>query len=101
MRSHRHRIAVNVWAEFIDDNLIGPYLLPLRLTGDIYLTFLQDTLPELLEMVPLEVRREMWFKHDGAPAHFTDIVCEYLEKILAKDGLDVEAQLPDPLVLLT
>jgi hypothetical protein len=27
---------------------LGPHLLPLRLTGDIYLTFLQETLPELL-----------------------------------------------------
>jgi hypothetical protein len=37
----------------IDDHLIGPYLLPLRLTGDIYLTFLQETLPELLQALPL------------------------------------------------
>jgi hypothetical protein len=59
-------------ARDIDDHLIGPYLLPLRLTGDIYLTFLQEILPKLLEVVPLEVRREMWFQHDGAPAHCTN-----------------------------
>jgi hypothetical protein len=38
--------------------------LPLRLTGDIYLTFLQEILPELLEVMPLEVRREMWWVKD-------------------------------------
>jgi hypothetical protein len=64
----------------IDDHLIGPYLLPLRLTGDIYLIFLQGTLPALLEPVPLEVRHEMWFQHNGAPAHFTNVVCEYLDE---------------------
>jgi hypothetical protein len=64
----------------MDDHLIGPYLVPLRLSGDIYLTFLQEILPELLEVVPLEVRREMWFQHDGAPAHFTNVVREYLDE---------------------
>jgi hypothetical protein len=64
----------------IDDHLIDPYLLPLRLTGDIYLTFIQEILPELLEVVPLEVRREMWFQHDGAPTHFTNVVSEYKDE---------------------
>ncbi|PNF41896.1 hypothetical protein B7P43_G15539, partial [Cryptotermes secundus] len=50
------------------------------LTGDIYLKFLQETLPELLKAVPLEVHREMWFQHDGAPAHCTEVVREYLDE---------------------
>jgi hypothetical protein len=69
-----------ITTRIIGDHLIGPYLLPLRLTGDIYLTFLKETLPELLEVVPLEVRREMWFQHDGAPAHFTNVVRQYLDE---------------------
>jgi hypothetical protein len=52
-----------VWSGIINDQLIGPYLLLLQLTGDIYLTFIQEILPELLEVVPLEVHREMWFQH--------------------------------------
>jgi hypothetical protein len=63
----------------VEEDALTSYLLPLRLTGDIYLTCLQETLPELLEVVPLEVRREMWFQHDGAPAHCTN-VCEYLDE---------------------
>jgi hypothetical protein len=51
----------------MDDYLISPYLIPLQFTGDVYLTFIQEILPELLEMVPLEVRRELWSQHDGAP----------------------------------
>jgi hypothetical protein len=43
-------------------------------------TFFQETLTELLEVVPLEVRGKMWFQHDGAPAHCIDVVCEYLDE---------------------
>jgi hypothetical protein len=60
----------------IDDHLIGPYFLLLQLTGDIYLKFVQETLPELMEVVPMEVHREMWFQHDGAPAYLTNVVRE-------------------------
>ena len=54
----------------IADHIIGPYLLPNRLTGEIYLTFPRDMLPTLLDAVPLEIRQVMWLQHDGAPAHF-------------------------------
>jgi hypothetical protein len=67
---HHVKQSLTIPRGIIYDHLIGPYLLPLRLTGDIYLTFLQETLPELLEVVPLEARYEMWFQHD--------VVCEYL-----------------------
>jgi hypothetical protein len=50
------------------------YLLLLHLPGDIYLKFFQETLPELLEVVPLKVHCEMWFQHDGALAHFTNVI---------------------------
>jgi hypothetical protein len=46
-------------------------VLPARLTGENYLNFLNVDLPGLLEEIPLEIRRAMWFMHDGAPAHFT------------------------------
>jgi hypothetical protein len=80
IRSHQHRFAVNMWAGIIHGHLIDLYLLPLRLTGDIYLTFLQDTLPELLEVVPLKACCEMWFQHDGAPAYCTNVIREYLDE---------------------
>jgi hypothetical protein len=70
----------------IDDNLISPCILRLQLTGDIYLTFLQVTLPEVLEVVPLEVHHEMWFQDDG-PAHFTNVVREYLDEMFGNRWL--------------
>ncbi|EFN63727.1 hypothetical protein EAG_00069, partial [Camponotus floridanus] len=40
--------------------------------------FLEESLPELLEDVPLATRNAMWFMHDGAPAHFSRIAREFL-----------------------
>jgi hypothetical protein len=37
-------------------------------------------LDALIEEVPLAIRREMWFMHDGAPAHFNLLVRHYLNR---------------------
>jgi hypothetical protein len=74
----QHRFSINVWAGIIGTHLIGPFLLPARLTGENYLNFLNVDLPGLLEEIPLEIRRAMWFMHDGAPAHFTLNVRHFL-----------------------
>ena len=55
--SHQQRFSINVWAGFIDDSLLEPVLLPQRLNGETYLAFLQNTLPPLLENVPLAIRQ--------------------------------------------
>lgn len=78
IRGYQERFAVNVWAGIIGDRLIGPYIFPNRLNAPVYLVFLRDILPELLEDVPLHIRRDMWFQHDGAPAHFGNDVRGYL-----------------------
>ena len=69
-RGHQERFSINVWAGILGDHLIGPFMLPQRLTGNVYTRFLQEDLPTLLDDVPLRIRRQMWFMHDGAPAHF-------------------------------
>jgi len=48
---------------------IGPFQLPARVDGVIYRDLISEHLPELLEDIPLEERRVMWFQHDGAPPH--------------------------------
>lgn len=51
---------------------IGPCELPPRLNGTNYANFLSDDLPDLLEDVTLELRRDMMFQQDGAPPHFSN-----------------------------
>jgi hypothetical protein len=67
-----------VWCSVIDDQLIGPYIFPQRLTGDIYTKLLQDELPALLQNVPLQARRQMYYKHYGAPPHLSHVIRQYL-----------------------
>lgn len=77
-RNFQYRFSINVWCGVIHDKLIGPFIFQERLTGQAYLQFLQEELPTLLEDVPLATRRKMYFQHDGAPPHFSNIVSAYL-----------------------
>ncbi|GFU96073.1 uncharacterized protein TNCV_2564811 [Trichonephila clavipes] len=65
----------------LGDHLIGPYILPDRLTGPRYLIFLEQVLPELLDSahVTAATRTSMWFQQDGAPAHFSISVRNHLD----------------------
>ncbi|GBO04646.1 hypothetical protein AVEN_268492-1 [Araneus ventricosus] len=68
-----YSVPICVRAGIGGDHLVGPYLLPERLTGANYLVFLQQVLPKLLddEDVSAAMRSSMWFQHDGAPAHYS------------------------------
>lgn len=74
------KFSINVWAGIIGNRLLGPYVMPQRLNGPAYLHFLQNTLPVLLEDLPYGLRLETFFMHDGAPAHFSVLVREYLNQ---------------------
>lgn len=76
----QERFSVNVWAGMVGNYLVGPYVLPPRLTGDAYLNFLRTDFENFLDDVPLATRRNMWYLHDGAPAHHTRDVREWLNE---------------------
>lgn len=69
---------VNVWCGIIGRHLIGPYFYEGVLNGEVYLNFLVNHLPGLLENVPLQLRRNMFLQQDGAPPHNCRIVFDYL-----------------------
>lgn len=75
---HQHRWSLNVWGGIIGNTVIGPYFFNGHLNGPMYLDFLQHQLPGLLQEVPLYTRNRMWLQQDGAPAHFSRDVREYL-----------------------
>lgn len=78
--SFQRQFSINVWAGIIGNCMIGPIELPQRLNGDSYLLFLRETLPPLLENIPLITRMSMFYMHDGAPPHFAVPVREYLNQ---------------------
>jgi hypothetical protein len=75
---HQHQWRLNVWCGILGNHVIGPYFFDAILTGPIYSEFLRNVLPTLLEDVPLEIRQNMWFQHDGAPPHGTIACTNYL-----------------------
>ncbi|GFX14633.1 uncharacterized protein TNCV_4016311 [Trichonephila clavipes] len=75
----QRKCSINVWAGIVGDCLLGPYILPKRLNGSVYLTFLQEVLPEMLNDVPMPIRQRIRFQHDGAPAHFSIDVRAHLQ----------------------
>lgn len=60
--------------------IIGPYFFDGHLNADSYLEFLNNSLPQLLENVPENTRRTMWYQHDGVPCHFARNVRNYLNE---------------------
>lgn len=80
-RTHfQHRFSVNLWAAIIGDQLIGPIEIPDRLNANLYLNFLQNDLNPLFDDVPVNVRHNMYFQHDGAPAHYGRNVRRWLDE---------------------
>jgi hypothetical protein len=65
----QERFSINVCADIIGDQLTGNYVLPTGLTNRRYRSSLQIILPTAPEDLPLTARRNMWFLHDGHPAH--------------------------------
>lgn len=72
------RFKVNVWAGIVDHHLVGPFIIDGNLSSEMYMRFLRDELPILMENIPLSVRRRIIFQQDGAPPHTTNAVKDYL-----------------------
>jgi hypothetical protein len=70
--------SINMLAGIVRDWLVGPHVVPHRLTGSHYQDFLSHDLPKLLQVVPVAVKARMWYIHDGAPAHFSRVVRDIL-----------------------
>lgn len=75
----QRKFHVNVWAGLVGGRLIGPHVLPPRLNGVRYLHFLENVLVDLLDDIPLDVRQNVWFLHDGAPPHNAREVRDWLD----------------------
>lgn len=93
--SFQSKFSVNVWAGLIGRDLIGPYFLPERLNGELYLHFLQNNLPDLLLPVLGEEGR-ITFQHDGCPAHFLRDVRNHLNDVFPNAWVGRGGPIPWP-----
>ena len=72
------RFGINVLCAIYNNKLIDPIFYDGILTGVLYLQLLQNVMPNFLENVPVFCLKSVWFQHDGAPAHKTTPVKQYL-----------------------
>lgn len=72
---------INVWCGMVGRHLVGPYFFENILDGRRYLQFLQEELPGLLEDIPLQLRLNLWYHHDGAPPHRVRPVQQFLNNV--------------------
>ena len=79
---------MNVWCGLLDNKLIGLFVFDSNLMGNTYEVFLRNELPGLLEDIPLIIRSQMYFQHDGSPPHYTRHVREYLNESFPNRWLD-------------
>lgn len=78
--SFQQRFSVNVWAGIIGNTFIGPVILPNRLNSSSYLNHLEVMVDIIADEVPLNVRNNLIFQHDGAPAHYGRIIKDWLDQ---------------------
>lgn len=97
VRMHsQNRWSLNVWGGIVGQYVIGPHFFEGRVTGEIYLDFLQNHLPQLLAHVPNEIKERMWFLHDGAPVHFTRPITNFLNETYGQRWIGRGGPVPWP-----
>lgn len=92
----QQEFSINIWCGILSDNIVGPFVLPRPLNGENYLNFLINDLPLLLEDIPLNLRQNFWFLHDGAPAHYPRRVREYLNRNFPHRWIGRGSEVPWP-----
>ena len=72
---------VMVWGAVHANGLVGPFFFDEQVTGNSYLAMLNDYF--LPRFQNLEQNNHMFFMQDGAPAHFSRVVREFLDEHFA------------------
>jgi len=64
---------------------VGPFFLPDRLNGPLFLEFLRDSLlPALRLLFPQDFLQNMWFQMDGAPPHWARVVRDFVNVVFGE-----------------
>ena len=63
----QRRFTVNVWCGVLGNKLFGPFVFDNNITGNAHGAFLRNELRGLLEDIPLMIRNQIYFQHDGTP----------------------------------
>lgn len=75
----QYSFKVNVWCGIYNCSIIGPFFFHENLNSERYLHFLQTELSDVLDEMPLQERRYLYFQQDGASIHSTRTVRTWLD----------------------
>jgi hypothetical protein len=73
----QQQFSINVWAGIICDILLGSYELPPGLSRPLIYSFYLNKL-QLWDDIKLSMPQTLWVLHNGAPAHSSHNVMQYL-----------------------
>ena len=81
---HFQRVySTSAWYGILGNKILGSSFFHERLNGQVYLNFLRNILPMLLEEVDLQRRLNMWLQQNGAPPYFHTDVRHYSDSVYA------------------
>jgi hypothetical protein len=95
-RHFQHEFKINIWCGIVGNYVLGPCELPPNLNGASYLNFLRYQMVDLFDDVSLNFRQNMYFMQDGAPAHFSLEVRNYLDNNFPGRWIGRGSQMPWP-----
>lgn len=75
---HQNRFSFNIWCGILGTRIIGPFFYQNSLNSERYLDLLRHDIEDALDDIPLGAIHNCWFQQDGAPAHNSRDVREYL-----------------------
>lgn len=75
---NQYSFKTNVWCGVIDNRILGPFFFRRNLNAENYLIFLQTVVSDFIDDLPLNMRQQFYFQHDGASIHSTVAVREWL-----------------------
>lgn len=83
----QERFGVNVWLGVLGLNVIGPIFFYRPLNGEMYLELLQNQIEHFLGNLNFDVNDGIIFQQDGAPAHNSRAVTNYLTERFGENWL--------------
>lgn len=78
-KSQRYK-KVNVWCAIRYKKIIGPYFFDATVNQNTYIEMLENYLMPALDDINLQDRRNLYFQHDGCPAHSAISVRNWLDQ---------------------
>lgn len=93
---YQHRFGFNMWCGILGTRIIGPFIYRNSLTSERYLDLLRHDLEDALDNLPLGAVHDCWLQQDGAPAHNSRDVRQYLSERFPRKVIGTYSETPWP-----